>query len=229
MVTNPSVAALSTRINVFGTNPPVVRLIAHAEAAHVDTHTLLATLQPPERIAVARYRDEQDRRAAGLRRLLVRLCVAELAGVAPRDLSVVSSRCARCARPHGKPRLDGAPLEISFSGTREYSAVAVHTAAIGIDIESQLDPVTVRELSAHVPDMDEGDPRAAAASWVKHEAAAKMTGVGVAEYVRAGVWPREARTQALSLPQPLVGAVAYQDPGDLRVPRPRQAVPDAVW
>lgn len=199
---------MATRITVSGANAPAVWLIAHADADHVHGDALLAALHLPERDAVARYRDERARRAAGLRRLLVRSCAADLAGVAPEDLAVVSALCARCERPHGKPHLDGAALEISFSGTREYSAVAVHTAAIGIDIETRPDAATVRELSAHMPDMIGGDLRAAAV-WVGHEAAAKMTGIGLARHVRAGALSHGATMQALPLPQPLVGAVAY--------------------
>lgn len=209
MVTGSGVARLAHEVKLPGSNSPMVRMIEHVDADHLATDVLLAALQGPERAAVMRYRDTAARRAAALRRLLVRAWAAEVTGMALVDLRVISADCERCERPHGRPRLDGADLEISFSGTRECSAIALHSAAVGIDIETRFDETTAQALAAHVPDVSRVDLQAAIRTWVTLEAEAKMTGVGLVEHIRGGTRSAGTSVQILVLPAPVVGAVAY--------------------
>ncbi|GAA4897665.1 4'-phosphopantetheinyl transferase [Stackebrandtia albiflava] len=93
------------------------------------------------------YTDTERTRAAGLRRpedragylaahALVRYAAARLLGADPLSL-ILRQHCPECGSPrHGKPRMEGVPIEVSLSHTRGFAAAAAGFRPVGVDIES---------------------------------------------------------------------------------------------
>src|SRR5882724_585210 len=71
---------------------------------------------------------------------LLRRVVAERLGVAPGAVTV-DRTCPDCDRPHGRPVIPGAGLEVSVSHSGDLVAVALvlGSSPVGVDVEA-LDP-----------------------------------------------------------------------------------------
>ncbi|MEV6009117.1 4'-phosphopantetheinyl transferase superfamily protein [Streptomyces sp. NPDC051976] len=120
-----------------------------------------------------------------------RLIVSRYCGLPPNSLSIERS-CGLCGAPrHGRPRLPGAAFDFSVSHTRDWLLLAVvGTGLVGADLD-HLDPdrdtdglaaltLTPTERRAYDQLPSAERPVAFLDSWVRKEAAIKLTGHGLA-------------------------------------------------
>ena len=73
---------------------------------------------------------------------LLRVVVGPLVGVPPADLTL-DRTCLRCGGPHGKPRVPGAPVDLSltYAGSTVLLAVSARARAlVGLDAEPRRPP-----------------------------------------------------------------------------------------
>jgi 4'-phosphopantetheinyl transferase len=188
------------------------------------TPELERLLDEPERGRLAAYRRAEDRE-----RFLAACALAKtaLGGYLRRDPGSVrlDRTCARCGRPHGKPRLDdehAPPVELSVTHAGDLVAVAFATGArVGIDVEPldrrlRPDELARVALAAEEDDelaaLEEGERvRAFLVYWTRKEAATKAVGRGIEmplrrirvsaphEPPRLLAWPHEEAPDAVSL------------------------------
>lgn len=133
---------------------PVLRWAVPADA---PDH---AFLNDGERARLEAHSSPADRRAFVARRWFIREVVAEAAGCAPTEVTIVQ-RCRQCGGPHGRPtvRTPGRrALFVSWSSADGTTAVAVDRAPVGVDL-------------VHHPELLE---------WARLEAVLKATGHGLA-------------------------------------------------
>ncbi|WP_432191806.1 4'-phosphopantetheinyl transferase family protein [Streptomyces sp. bgisy027] len=151
--------------------------------------------------------EEERRRAAALReplgayftaaRVAVRTVLGDLLGVPGGDVVLGHHPCPGCGDPgHGPPRVvwPETSLWISLSRAERYGALAVSTAAVGVDIETHK-PVDLPDLSraalapAEAAWLDGfAEPRARLLGfyrcWTRKEAVLKAVGVGMSVDLR---------------------------------------------
>lgn len=191
---------------------------------------LHALLDPAERDRCARYLLTEDRARYLVAHALVRLLLSAQLGVSPSQLRF-DTRCHRCGRAHGKPRLsgDGPAFSISHAGGRV--AVALTAGApVGVDVgvlvgEPDLDHLILSALAPQertaLAALGPADRLTAFLTlWVRKEALLKATGDGLAVEPSAivltapGAPPRVLAAQALGAQvhlhdlQPGIGHVA---------------------
>lgn len=178
-------------------------------------------LDDAERQRLAAFRQAADARrflaGAALLRIVLGGCLGMEAGAVS-----LNRACARCGRPHGKPRLTTRAhrLDASVAHAGSRVVVALATTAVGVDVEQvravSLDPDVLtltlaraeRELLASLPARDR---RAAfAALWTRKEAVAKATARGLEDPSSLTVLTDDDDTA------PLASGVAVTD---LRAPR----------
>jgi 4'-phosphopantetheinyl transferase len=105
---------------------------AHPAAA---TPALLDLLDEVERGRYANYRREADKLRFLTGRALIRTVAATELGVSPAEITLDSS-CFDCGKPHGKPKVVGAGLEVSISHSGEWVALALTSGEpVGVDVE----------------------------------------------------------------------------------------------
>ena len=167
-------------------------------ARRSDAHPELAELLDREerRRATAFYHSaDRDRFTVG--RALTRLALATYLAEPPGGI-LIDSKCDRCGRPHGKPRLasgaGGIELSISHSGERVVVAVACDSP-LGVDVEPVPPYLATEELAAQVltaeevavlSSLEEAERATAFLTyWTRKEAVAKATGQGLALTLRA--------------------------------------------
>lgn len=74
-------------------------------------------------------------------RTLVRLVVADILGVDPKDVAPEMRQCQQCGRPHGPPRVPGSDLALGVARSRDLVVVASlpvpagSAIAVGVDVE----------------------------------------------------------------------------------------------
>lgn len=124
-------------------------------------------------------RQRADRDRFTVAAALLRLVVAARTGLAPAAVPV-RRECARCGRPHGRPRIEGYDLHVSVTHSGERVGVAVSPAPVGVDVEL-IRPVNLAELAPHTLGPDE---RPAGLDgffryWTRKESAVKATGDGM--------------------------------------------------
>lgn len=144
-----------------------------------------------ERARLAAFRRPEDRAMFRSAHVLVRVLVAELAGVSASAVDVVQ-RCRRCGRPHGSPSvlIDGRPgPEVSFSHAGGLVLAAVAGAPVGVDLEplgGVRAGVERLALSSEEQALLAARPRAERPDaltrwWVRKEAVLKAADIGLAE------------------------------------------------
>jgi 4'-phosphopantetheinyl transferase len=85
---------------------------------------------------MSQLRRAEDRADFLAAHLLVRHCVASLAGVATSAITVVQ-RCAVCGGPHGRPEVAGHPeITASLSHAHGIVAAAAGLGPLGVDVEA---------------------------------------------------------------------------------------------
>jgi 4'-phosphopantetheinyl transferase len=167
-------------------------------------------LDAPERERLRGLRHAADRARVGLGSALLRVAAAEWLGCAPLDVPVERT-CARCGRPHGRPRLPGTGLEASVSHSGGRVAVALADGvAVGVDVEAYRPDLDVAGLArsvlvaaeaAAVQEREgaEQQTRAFLVLWTRKEALLKAVGCGLT------VSPAAVRVSSPGEPPRLLG------------------------
>lgn len=158
---------------------------------HVEPPIDTSCLDDVELARLATLRDPAQRRSYAAGHVLARRALAEVLGVAPRDLRF-DRTCAACGGQHGRPVVEGAPLHVGLTRTREVVAVVVsETGPVAIDVESidgtdfpgfpdiALHPGERESVEAGDPGDPADRPRRRAVAWARKEAALKAAGVGL--------------------------------------------------
>lgn len=155
-----------------------------------DRHDgLLALLDAVERERHARYRRPADADRFLLGAAMVRALAGARLGCPPAAVTV-DRTCGDCDKPHGKPHLPDADLEVSVSHSGDLVGVACHPgAAVGLDVEQLEHRFDVDGLAATVLAPQEIESLAATAPedrlagflryWTRKEALVKTTGDGL--------------------------------------------------
>lgn len=161
----------------------------------LDLQVLCTEVSAVERQRAAGYTRANDRLLSLGSAWLMRQLVGNCLDLPPRDVPVVR-RCARCAKPHGRPMVgavarDGAAVHVSATHSGGLVGVALSTSgAVGLDLEDVQGrgpdawPAVWRVLGRPIPPVSQaGGPEAAgraATAWVRTEALLKATGHGLA-------------------------------------------------
>jgi 4'-phosphopantetheinyl transferase len=180
----------------LGLPSPTIRFVRTAE---IDLGRLsgwgLELLSPDEHAAFDRLRHPSSRRDYLAAHLVLRLSVARALAVAPADVRLVYEES-------GRPRIDGAVVQISLTHCYGLGACAVSavgdTAPIGIDAE-QLSAGSrvweVRDLGLNAAEqswagfLEEERNARLVALWTAKEAVLKAIGIGVRDLLRVECRP----------------------------------------
>lgn len=145
----------------------------------------LALLDLPERGRFQAYRREVDRRRFLTGRVLAKRVLGAQLGLAP-DAVRFDATCEDCGKPHGKPKLAGVEFSISHSGERV--GLAVTSAPVGLDVESETRTAEDNLIAYALNETERaalrglGDDERARAFygyWTRKEALMKATGRGL--------------------------------------------------
>lgn len=188
-MTAPRAAAPEVRLSIA----PIADLLRRGDG---DRRAGSASdVRPFSRATSARERMYQARSAT---RTLVRLVVADVLGVDPKDVPPEVRQCQHCGGPHGPPRVPGADVALGVARSRDLVVVASIPApagslnAVGVDIEdiparSTMPPanaiLSATEIagrgssSRSVRDIDEIE---LLRIWTRKESVLKATGHGLA-------------------------------------------------
>lgn len=155
-------------------------------------------LDPDELARVERFKVASARDTFTLSRAAQRLVLGHYLAIPLRDVRI-SRDCKLCGAEHGRPYVEGAPVDFSVSHTTGRLLIAVVSdGAVGVDIETVSPARAAEEMAGHVLGPAEQErfmclPREARAeafirAWTRKEAAAKLTGHGlVASFRRLDV------------------------------------------
>lgn len=147
---------------------------------------LASLLSPAEMKRSDRMRHASDRIAYRCAHLVLRLVAARRIGADVRSAGDLEfTRCCRsCGGPHGKPRVTGAEVSLSRSGTMVMVGSAPPSSPIGVDIEG-LPSAVFPGFDDYVLAPNEGTSdctnpdRRRLELWVAKEAALKTSGHGL--------------------------------------------------
>lgn len=93
-------------------------------------------LSDADQAMVERQRSPESRSLTRLSRGLLRVVLARYLDEDPRELDV-DRTCPECGEPHGRPRVRGAGgLHVSVAHCSHLLVLALHTAPVGVDVES---------------------------------------------------------------------------------------------
>jgi 4'-phosphopantetheinyl transferase len=134
------------------------------------------------------YRQDIDKRRFLTGRVLAKTVTAERLGLAVEDVSF-DATCDDCGKPHGRPRVPGAPLMLSISHSGDLIGVAATAGTpVGLDVETAtrraddslieyaLSPAERAAVSGLLP---EQRTTAFFTYWTRKEAVMKATGKGL--------------------------------------------------
>ena len=179
---------------------------------------LSALLDDAERERWAAYRRDADRERFLVGCGLAKTVIAARTGQRPAEVSF-DRTCRQCGRPHGKPAVRHGDLEFSVTHSGDLVAVAVATAAVGVDVE-QLegrphelgggDPVALarvvlaaEEQAALAAAAASGRARAFLVAWTRKEAVTKAKGDGLrVPFGAVVVAPAAAAPRLVAWPYP---------------------------
>jgi 4'-phosphopantetheinyl transferase len=151
-----------------------------APVAPAEAPGLVALLDGHERDRLHRFRRPADQARYLAAHALVRLVLADDAGL-PAD-ALVFDRTCRCGAQHGKPVLpDGPGFSLTHAG--ELVGVAVHPGGdVGLDVEQVRELSDLPGMAAHVcsPRESAADADAFFTLWTRKEALLKAVGTGLA-------------------------------------------------
>jgi 4'-phosphopantetheinyl transferase len=208
------------------------------EVAFIDVNapdavieTLAELLTAEERARADRYRFAEDRRRSIVARAATRRLVARRLHADPRALRIVEGE-------HGKPLLADGALHFNASHSGDLVAIAIHTEAVGVDVERRREVSDAIALARRffspqeLADVVAASDIAAAffTIWTSKEALVKATGEGIgAADLRAFTIPTFGAWRAAAIAPPLDGyhaAVAAR--GDDWTPAVRVVAIDAL-
>ncbi|ANN15005.1 4'-phosphopantetheinyl transferase [Amycolatopsis orientalis] len=148
----------------------------------------LALLDELEQGRYDAYRQDIDKRRFLTGRVLAKTVTAERLGLAVEDVSF-DATCDDCGKPHGRPRVPGAPLMLSISHSGDLIGVAATAGTpVGLDVETAtrraddslieyaLSPVEQAAVSGLLA---EQRTTAFFTYWTRKEAVMKATGKGL--------------------------------------------------
>lgn len=177
-------------------SPPLVEPTASSDSKSCDVYVAtlpslrdrhLHVLDAPEQERRGTYRTVDDRDRFVLGAVLVRAVASRELQRDPRHI-VVDRACHRCDKPHGRPQLSAADLDVSVSHSGDFVAVAVTRAGpVGVDIE-QLRTLDYTIVLADVCTSEEQRFVATQEDfytyWTRKEAFLKATGDGLLRPMR---------------------------------------------
>jgi 4'-phosphopantetheinyl transferase len=167
-----------------------------------------------------RYRRGIDRDRFTLGASLLRSVLGAHLGMSPAQVKV-NRRCPKCGRPHSKPRVAGAGVEVSVAHSGEPAVVAVTRAGpVGVDVEAIV-PIDYRALLEAVCAPEERAQVVTHGSfyayWTRKESVLKAIGLGLTVALsELWVTPPAEPPRILRAPEPIppmVVADVSPDPG----------------
>lgn len=141
-----------------------------------------------EEQVAARHATEELALRSRAARGLMRLVVSRYLGCRPLEVPITPAACIHCGEPHGKPIIDGSPVQINLSHTNDTVLIAVASLPVGVDVESGSsgDPVALsrRFYSAAEAEWVQDEGPAGGEQrflrlWVRKEAILKATSEGL--------------------------------------------------
>jgi 4'-phosphopantetheinyl transferase len=153
-----------------------------------ETPALYSLLDAVERERYAAYRRDVDKLRFLTGRALIRTAVAAELGIDAGQVRLDSS-CFDCGKPHGKPKVVGAELEVSISHSGDWVALALTQGEpVGVDVE-EVRQADVDGLAGIAFSAKEKEDFAAVGAaerqgafftyWARKEAVVKATGKGM--------------------------------------------------
>ncbi|MBB2934882.1 4'-phosphopantetheinyl transferase [Amycolatopsis bartoniae] len=145
----------------------------------------LTLLDEPEQGRHRAYRLEIDQRRFLTGRVMAKTVLGERLGLSAQEVRF-DATCDDCGKPHGKPRIKGVEFSISHSGDR--IGLAVTTAPVGLDVETENRKADDSLISYALNEAEQkalnGLSAAERASaffqyWTRKEALMKATGKGL--------------------------------------------------
>lgn len=157
-----------------------------------DVSTIASTLvvsDAEEQVAARHATPELGRRSRGARGVM-RLVASQYLGCRPVDVPIVIAPCVLCGEPHGKPEIDGSPVQINLSHAGDTVLIGVSASPVGVDVEPESgcgDSLALSERfysRAEAEWVREGGPTEEIEKrflrlWVRKEAVLKATGEGL--------------------------------------------------
>jgi 4'-phosphopantetheinyl transferase len=161
-------------------------------AAPTGHHAAWSVLDPAERCRCRRLQRAEDRERCVTARALLRHLLAGRTGVEPDDV-VLDSRCVRCGRAHGKPRLLHPLSPVAFNAAHAGRRVVVAItdgSPVGVDIEQVVmgdtalahlstEVLAPAELAAYRSLSGPGRRHAMGVWWTRKESVLKAVGTGL--------------------------------------------------
>ncbi|MBT2401572.1 4'-phosphopantetheinyl transferase superfamily protein [Streptomyces sp. ISL-100] len=163
----------------------------HLWCAPIGTHHgWMDVLAPEERVRASQLPAGSARDTFVTSRGLQRTMGAQYLGAGAEQLRIVRT-CPRCDVDHGRPRFDGADIDYSVAHTRRWVLLAVVSEGlVGVDLDTVPARRVVDRLAPTMltPGEQESLERTAESErataflrlWARKEAAAKLTGRGLA-------------------------------------------------
>jgi 4'-phosphopantetheinyl transferase len=132
--------------------------------------------------SVCRYRQDSDRTSFVVAAALLRLVAGKELGRSP-ALVPVHRRCARCGRPHGRPKIVDAEFSVSVAHSAQRVMLGLTTdGTVGVDVE-QVRAIDVDALGPTVLSTAELPTTQTLneffTTWVRKEAVLKALGTGL--------------------------------------------------
>lgn len=158
--------------------------------AVADRPQWTALLPPDELERATQFRVPGPRHIFTTSRAAQRLVLAHYLGLDPHDVKIARG-CEHCGKDHGRPRVEGAPLDFSVSHSQRWLLIAVvGTGRVGVDLEDLDARRSLDDVAAHTLSLREKyrfsqvppDERGAwfLRLWTRKEATVKLTGHGLA-------------------------------------------------
>jgi 4'-phosphopantetheinyl transferase len=142
-----------------------------------------------EKRAADRYATERLALRSRGARGLMRLVASRYLDCPPIEVPITRAPCIYCGEPHGKPMIDGSPVQINLSHAGDTVLIGVASSPVGVDVESPArgsDPLALSRRFFSAAEADWVAEANAVESrdrflrlWVRKEAILKATSEGL--------------------------------------------------